>query len=183
MKWTWTPLTAAADPVLPEAPEKYVPAIELPAGHRQVLLKLRRGELAAKIMLHLREQGIPEPAKSDWVAAIDRGHVVRRDGRLQLTPSGLWAAGDIMRDLAAKFDIHHFTRRPARGNLGPSTLCSCGWTAHCGTRSGDGVLGAHEAIHLAAAADAKARGVRAPMAQKRATLEQIFREIGEGFGR
>lgn len=143
--WAWTPLKP---PPLPEPPPSYVPATELPAGHRQVLLKLRRGDLAAKIMDHLREQGIPEPQKSDWVAAIERGHVLRDGTTLKLTPPGAWAAGDIMRDLARKFGIHHVTHHHAV-TKGPWCSCSCGWRAHTGkTRSAEFTLLAFVADHL-----------------------------------
>lgn len=178
---SWIPISAAAEPVLSEATDQWVRAVDLPAGHRQVLLKLRRGELASRIFEHLREQGIPEPSKSDWTAAITEGHVARIGGRLQLTPRGGYAVGIIMRDLASKFGIHTFTRRPARSGQGPSTHCICGWTAHSGSRSGDGVLGAHETVHhLAAAAEAKALGLPAPMDAARIRTAAIFDRIERG---
>lgn len=143
---------------------------------------LRGGELATEIMKHLREQGIPQPVKSDWVAAIERTHVVRRDGRLQLTPSGLWAAGEIMRDLAVKLNIHHLTRRnPSKySNMGPSLHCAvCGVIAYAGRNSGLTALGAPAVAHREKVADAAARGVSF-VDERRATIDAILATAAEG---
>jgi hypothetical protein len=101
-------------PVEPPAPEP-----ELPIGQKIVLLKLRKGELAATILDHLREMSAPEPTKADWSAMIEARYI-RRDfsdsdtGRLVMMPAGLSKCHGIMRDLAKKLSIHQFERRAER---------------------------------------------------------------------
>lgn len=181
---SWISISAAAEPVLSEATDQWVRAVDLPAGHRQVLLRLRGGELAKTILEHIREQSWPDVKRDDTRAAIEAGHIFWNSDkhRFELRPSGLWAVGDIMRDLARKFDIHILTRRaPARmSNQGPTIHCSCcGLVAYASRNSGDAVLGAHQVTHLAAVADAKARGV-SYVAEREAKIAAIMNAVSEG---
>jgi hypothetical protein len=127
---------------------------ELPIGQKIVLLKLRKGELAATILEHLREMSAPEPTKADWSAMIEARYI-RRDfsdsatGRLVMMPAGLSKCHKIMRDLALKFSIHQFVRQGS-SRAGLLSQCSCGWQssrAHY-SQGGESKLNSVESWHI-----------------------------------
>lgn len=130
------------------------PEPELPIGQKIVLLKLRKGELAAKILDHLREMSVPEPVKADWSAMIEARYI-RRDysdvatGRLVMMPAGLSKCHAIMKDLAQKFSIHQFMRSGGRGS-GLVSQCSCGWRSGYArdSRGGQSKLNSSESWHI-----------------------------------
>lgn len=142
-----TPLPAVkSDPFL----------IDLPLGQKMVLLKLRKGELAAAILDKLKAMSAPEPVKADWSACIEASYIRRsfahsNTGRLELLPPGLSAVNAIMRDLAPKYDIHLFKRSGGHETrTGAISRCSCGWSSgpHRLTRNVEFVQARHENAHL-----------------------------------
>ncbi len=116
-----------APPLPAPAPEP-----ELPLGQRIVLLKLRRGELAAAIREKLAAMSVPEPLKSDWSAMIEANYVGRTFvkggvGKLALTPSAHAKVHEIMRGAAVAYGVHLMQRSGnVRGKYGITTRCSCG---------------------------------------------------------
>jgi hypothetical protein len=126
----------------------------MPIGQKIVLLKLRKGELAAAILEHLREMSAPEPTKADWSAMIEARYI-RRDfsdsdtGRLVMMPAGLSKCHGIMRDLAKKFSIHQFVRQGS-SRAGLLSQCSCGWQSsrvHY-SQGGESKLNSVESFHI-----------------------------------
>jgi hypothetical protein len=127
---------------------------ELPIGQKIVLLKLRKGDLAATILDHLHEMSAPEPTKADWSAMIEARYI-RRDfsdsdtGRLVMMPAGLSKCHGIMRDLAKKLSIHQFERSGGT-RAGLLSQCSCGWQssrAHY-SQGGQSKLNSVESFHI-----------------------------------
>lgn len=145
-----------------EAPAKsdpFMPSPDLSLAQKMVLLKLRKGEVAAAILAKLREMSAPEPGSADWRAMIDvryirRSFATSNTGRLELMPAGLSIAGAIMRELAPKYGVHVISYRPAasRTNMGASASCSCGkWHQAVGrSRSDDARLRRRAGEHLEA---------------------------------
>lgn len=139
-------------PALPIEPPK--PEPELPLGQKMILLKLRKGELAAKILQHLAEMSAPEPGKADWSAMIEARYI-RRDfsdsptGRLVMMPAGLSKCHVVMLDFAERFAIHQFMRAGGKGS-GRYSTCSCGWrsTLARDSRGGESKLDSAERWHV-----------------------------------
>lgn len=141
-----TPIVDAPPLYTPPAASKPDPfLIDLPLGQKMVLLKLRKGELAAAILEKLKAMSAPEPVKADWSACIAASYIRRsfahsNTGRLELLPPGLSVVNAIMRDLARKYDVHQITFhfKLPRSNMGSFASCSCGgWTQTVTRKRGD----------------------------------------------
>ncbi len=118
---------ALMPPMIPPAPVQ-TSALDLPGEQRFGLVFLRKAgpdSLASKIIKHLNETGVPFPVGRHWFELRREGYVTRERTGHKLTPRGLHASSDIMRDLAKKFAIHHITRSGGRGS-GTTVTCSCG---------------------------------------------------------
>lgn len=120
----------------PSVGATYVLPLDLPVGQKIALLTVRGGAIANAIAAHLREMSAPEPEAADWEALVAAGRVTGHEGARRITPSGLWAAGGILRDYARKFGIHAVSLSTVSR---PRATCSCGWSAadHA-TRNGTG---------------------------------------------
>lgn len=107
--------------------------LELPVEQQIGILRYRRGELADRIVKHLREMSAPEPASSDFRALIEARLLVRMtkgtSSFLTLTPSGLTYASSIIRHHkeALKIeDVHEIEYVNHSGHR--MVRCSCGVT-------------------------------------------------------
>lgn len=146
-----------SDPLpMPAAPIQ-VSALDLPAEQKFALVYLRKQgpeSLAAKIIKHLDEAGIPFPTGHHWRELRSDGYVTPAAIGHTLTPKGHRAAEDIMRDLAFKYEVHHFIHTGGRGtHAGQESRCTCR-QFHCGphtnTRAGDSRIASAERAHLRA---------------------------------
>lgn len=157
-----------------------VPDPELTIGQRMVLLKLRRGELAAVILEKLAAMSVPEPAKSDWSAMIAANYIGRTFvksavGHLALTPSGHAKAHEIMRSAAVNYGVHLMQRSGnIRGKHGIGTRCSCGTYSRGPYFSFNGHMGAIERAEIE-----HLRAVEAGTWQLRASTDRLNEFLNE----
>lgn len=120
----------------------FVSAVDLEVTEKFALLWLRKNDarrdsLYWKLTDVMLAMGITY-APPDFDALRAHGYATRGNDRLhRLTPSGIYKAQAIARDLGRQYVVHHVTLRPAapRSNMGHFASCSCGEWQHVVGRS------------------------------------------------
>jgi hypothetical protein len=130
-------------------------AIELPIDQKYALVFLRRAgpdSAAAQVIRKLEADKVPFPTGAPWRELRRDGYVTLEPTGHRLTPKGLHAAGDVIKDLCFRYSIHVFSITGGRGSGGGTwSRCSCGtWSTgpHNNDRFGESRIRTAQDSHI-----------------------------------